>query len=352
MWGVVKRRVAALAIALMLVTSTAFADIGVLLKDVVLIDKDGESVTTFSQGTRVYVSEENENQFIISENNDEYYADKQDLLIIKRRTRIFKVKSVPAVMYLEPSIDSNLVKKLELGEVIYLENIDDQFGLFKTEDQKKGYVLLSSLDEGFIEKDNISYGTATATMTVKNSENKYLHIRKADILYIKDFKDNQYIILDEEGNEFSVNPLLVSLNKDNLQASRSTFNRRSTTNVSKVIEYAYNSIGKSYVYGDIGKKGYDCSGLIYAAFLQIEVKLPRSSSTQAGSGIPIKKEDLMTGDLVFFNTSGKGISHVGIYIGDGKMIHASTSSKKVKIDEVDSTYYKKRFVTARRIIGN
>ncbi len=351
--GVVKRRAAVLAVAtLIFVTSPAFGDTGVFLKNSVLMDKDSESVTTFSQGTRVYISEENENQYIISADNSTYYTDKQDLLVVTKKTKIFRVKSLTAVMYVDPNLNSNAIKELELGETLYLENSDGQFGLFKTEDQKKGYVLLSLLEEGFVEKENISYGTATATMTVKNNDNKYLHIKKADILYIKDFRDNQYIVLDEEGNEFFVNSLLVSLNKENVQASRSTFSRRDSTYISKVIEYAYNAIGKPYVGGDVGKKGYDCSGLTYAAFLQIGVKLPRSSSTQASSGVSVKKEDLITGDLLFFNTNGKGISHVGLYIGDGKMIHASTGSKKIKIDEVDSTYYKKRFVTARRIIGN
>ncbi|WIV10714.1 C40 family peptidase [Proteiniborus sp. MB09-C3] len=349
----VKRCAAAFTVAaLMFVTSTAFGDTGVFIKNAVLVNKDGECVTSFSQGSRVYISEENESQYIINEDDDIYHGDKQDLLIVTKKTRIFRVKNEAAVMYLEPNINSNPLKELMPNQILYPESLEDQFGLFRTEDNKKGYVLLSSIEEGFIEKENISQATATATLTVKNSENKYLHIKKLDILYIKDFKDNQYIVLDEEGNEFLVNPLLVSLNSENVQASRSTFNRKSTTNVSKVIEYAYNSIGKPYVYGDTGKKGYDCSGLVYSIFLQIGVELPRSSSSQASSGVLVKKEDLIAGDLIFFNTNGKGVSHVGLYIGDGKMIHASTSSKKVKIDEINSSYYGKRYVTARRIIGN
>lgn len=349
----VKRCAAAFTVAaLMFVTSTAFGDTGVFIKNAVLMNKDGKCVTSFSQGSRVYISEENENQYIINEDDDIYHGDKQDLLIVTKKARIFRAKNEAAVMYLEPNINSDPLKELMPNQILYPEGLEGQFGLFRTEDNKKGYVLLSSIEEGFIEKENISQGTATATLTVKNSENKYLHIKKLDILYIKDFKDNQYIVLDEEGNEFLVNPLLVSLNSENVQASRSTFNRKSTTNISKVIEYAYNSIGKSYVYGDTGKKGYDCSGLIYSTFLQIGVELPRSSSSQASSGVLVKKEDLMAGDLIFFNTNGKGVSHVGLYIGDGKMIHASTSSKKVKIDEINSSYYGKRYVTARRIIGN
>ncbi len=347
----VKRGVAAITVAaLMFVSSTAFGDTGIFIKKATLLDKDGKSVISFSQGDKVHISEENDAQYMLADNNHVYFVDKQDLLITTKKTKIFKVKSEMTTMYSAPNISSGPLKELAVGEVLYLQSSDEQFGLFSTEAQETGYVILSATEEGFIEKENISYGTATATMTIKNSENKYLHIRKTDILYIKDFKENQYVILDEEGNEFLVNPLLVSLNKENIQASRSTFNRRSTTNVSKVIEYAYNNIGKPYAYGDTGKKGFDCSGLTYAAFLQIGITLPRSSSQQASSGTKVNKEDLIAGDLVFFNTSGKGISHVGLYIGDGKMIHSSTGSKQVRIEEINSSYYGKRYVTARRII--
>lgn len=354
MWGLVKKYFAALAgVALILATRTVFADVGVFIKDVTLLDQQGISVTTFSQGARVHISEENENQYIISEQNNTYYADKQDLLTITKKIKVYKLKDVPAAMYTEASFNSSIIKELEVGELLSLVDTHGEFGLFNTQDNKKGYVFLSSLYEEFIERDNISYGTATATMTVKNKENKYLHICKADILYIKDFRENQYIIIDEEGNEFAVNPLLVSLNKDNVQSSRASFNRNSVTNVSKVIEYAYNAIGKPYAYGQTGNKGYDCSGLTYSTFLQIGMKLPRSSSEQASVGTTVKKDDLIVGDLIFFDTTGKKrISHVGIYIGDGKMIHASTGQKKVVIEDINSSYYKNRFVTAKRIIGN
>lgn len=354
MWGVVKKCFAALVgFALMLLTNTAFADVGVFLKDITLLAQEGTNATTFSQGARVYISGENENQYIISEQNDTYYADKQDLITITKKIKIYKLKDIPAAMYSEADFNSSIVKELGAGELLSLIDNHGEFGLFNTQDEKKGYVYLSILDEIFIEKENISLGTATAAMTVKNKDNKYLHIRKADILYIKDFRDSQFILLDEEGNEFAVNPLLVSLNKENVQLSRASFNRNSVTNVSKVIEYAHNAIGKPYAYAQAGNKGYDCSGLTYAAYQQISIKLPRSSSEQAGVGTTVKKEDLIAGDLIFFDTTGKKrISHVGIYIGDGKMIHASTGQKKVVIEEVNSSYYKNRFVTARRIIEN
>ena len=77
--------------------------------------------------------------------------------------------------------------------------------------------------------------------------------------------------------------------------------------------------------------------------------LPRTSQSQAKLGIPVAKEDLRSGDLVFFNTSGNGISHAGIYLGDNQFAHSS-SSKGVRISKLSETYYKDRYVTARRVV--
>lgn len=348
-----KKCAAILTAALVFLANKAFADTGVFLKDTLLVDVNRQSVVNFAQGAKVFVAGESEDYFIVNENNKTYYMDKQNMLIVTKKVNIYKVNSEDAVMYTEPNTSSKVVKKLELNEVLYLDELDGKFGLFYTEGKKSiGYVPVEFVNEDYIEKENVTQGIATAAITVKNDANKYLHIQKADILYIKDFKDNQYVILDDAGNEFYINPLLISFNGGNVQVSRSSFNRKNFTDVATVVKYAYDSIGKPYVYADIGRKGYDCSGLMYAAFLQIGLELPRSSSQQAGIGTYVKKEDLAVGDLIFFNTSGKGISHVGLYIGNGKMIHASTGSKKVKIDDINSDYYYKRYVTARRIIEN
>lgn len=134
------------------------------------------------------------------------------------------------------------------------------------------------------------------------------------------------------------------------QVSRSSTSRR-TQSITKVITSAYNKIGSPYVYGDIGKRGYDCSGLTYSIFLkELSITLPRSSNDQVNAGTKVAKSDLVPGDLLLFNTSGKGISHVGLYIGEGNMIHASSGKRQVRIDNIDSGYYSQRYVSARRIV--
>ncbi|QGG58610.1 C40 family peptidase [Paenibacillus sp. B01] len=110
-------------------------------------------------------------------------------------------------------------------------------------------------------------------------------------------------------------------------------------------------LGVPYKWGGTSSAGFDCSGFIIYIFKQYEIKLPRTSQTQAKEGVEVAKEDLKQGDLVFFNTSGKGISHAGIYLGGGKFAHSS-SSKGVIVSKMSDSYYESRYVTARRVISS
>lgn len=118
----------------------------------------------------------------------------------------------------------------------------------------------------------------------------------------------------------------------------------------QIVEYAKTLIGVKYVYGGESPKGFDCSGFVKYVYNHFDIKIARSSSEQAESGKTVKKADLKPGDLVFFDTNGglNNITHVGIYIGDGKFIHASTYEKHaITIESLSSTYYAKRYMTAR-----
>ena len=118
---------------------------------------------------------------------------------------------------------------------------------------------------------------------------------------------------------------------------------------SAILSKAFQYLGKPYVWGAAGPKAFDCSGFTLYVYNSFGVSLPHSAASQAGMGQTVSKSNLQPGDLIFFNTTG-GISHVGMYIGSGQFIHASSGSSKVTVSELGSSYYSSRFVTAKRIL--
>lgn len=107
--------------------------------------------------------------------------------------------------------------------------------------------------------------------------------------------------------------------------------------------------GTPYLYGGTSKYGIDCSGFTSKVFAELGVKLSRTSGGQYQQGTPVSKSNLQVGDLVFFNTSGSGVSHVGIYIGNGNMMSAATSDG-VTVDSINDPYYwGARYIGAKRV---
>lgn len=110
-------------------------------------------------------------------------------------------------------------------------------------------------------------------------------------------------------------------------------------------------LGAPYKWAGTTTRGFDCSGYTSWVFDKLGIDLPHSSKGQAELGTWVDKSDLRPGDLVFFNTDGKGISHVGVYVGDGKFYHSATN-EGVVITKLSESYYAKRYVTARRILSD
>jgi cell wall-associated NlpC family hydrolase len=111
------------------------------------------------------------------------------------------------------------------------------------------------------------------------------------------------------------------------------------------------ALGVDYRYG--GKSpvtGFDCSGLVAHVYREAwGIRLPHNTKAQSEAGVPVSLAELQAGDLVFYDTQKRPYSHVGIYMGDGKFVHAPKSGARVRVESLRSEYWSSRFNGARRI---
>lgn len=179
----------------------------------------------------------------------------------------------------------------------------------------------------------------------------YKVIYKEYICYIR----SDYLELSQIPFENSGSPNQPIFFKDGqstgIKPSAEALNGSDTTTVrNKIITEAKKYLGTPYVWGGTSPNGFDCSGFVQYVLQKCGITVPRTTELQVQVGRSIKKTDLRPGDLVFLqNTYREGISHVGIYIGNNQMIHAS-SSKGVTISDLASSYYLKHYHSARQLI--
>jgi cell wall-associated NlpC family hydrolase len=118
----------------------------------------------------------------------------------------------------------------------------------------------------------------------------------------------------------------------------------------KLVATAQKAIGTPYHFGGSSpREGFDCSGLVHWAFAQNGVSVPHSTGQLWHEGSRVKKGELQPGDLLFFDISGSGPSHVGIYEGHNRMVHAPSTGSSVREEDVGIKYWIKRYLGARRL---
>jgi cell wall-associated NlpC family hydrolase len=116
------------------------------------------------------------------------------------------------------------------------------------------------------------------------------------------------------------------------------------------VKVATGFIGAPYRFGGSSLKGIDCSSFVQKIYKIFDITLPRNAREQSKVGISVTREKLTEGDLVFFHTN-RSLGHVGIYIGNNEFVHASSKGKVIRVDNLDSPYYQKRFQRAVRVKG-
>ena len=120
----------------------------------------------------------------------------------------------------------------------------------------------------------------------------------------------------------------------------------------RIAESALALVGTPYRFGGETPAGFDCSGLIRYVYGRFGYDLPRATGDQIKVGRRVDEGDLLPGDLVFFKVGFWKTLHAGIYIGDGRFVHAPKSGGQVEVQRLDRGYYQDRFLTARRVIGS
>ena len=163
----------------------------------------------------------------------------------------------------------------------------------------------------------------------------------ATVAAVKMFQSNQGLEADGLVGPSTYSALM---GREMPQVSRS-FNSISR----RIIAHSMNYIGVPYVFGGTSPSGFDCSGYVRFVFANAGIYLPRTADAQYEVGMPVSRGELIPGDLVFFSTYDYGASHVGIYLGDGSFINAS-SSRGVAVDSLYSGYWGSCYIGARRVI--
>ena len=152
------------------------------------------------------------------------------------------------------------------------------------------------------------------------------------VLKTSELKVNKVIVSPKKVEEQNTVQPSRSSNTTGKKNTSSSINRGVNKSSSQVANYAYNFLGRPYVYGANGPNAFDCSGFTSYVYRHFGVSLPRTASSQFSAGSAVSRNNLAPGDLVFFNTVGY-LGNVGLYIGGGDFIHAA-SSGRVKISSL------------------
>ena len=302
--------------------------------------------------------ENSENIEVISETNNWKFIQTNEISGWIAKTGSITSKEVEEIVEaIEEETEEEIEENVEEKEEEKQEDDETETGSNSTKYDKPVtmYVNASSI---YLRKKPTTDSDAITSL-IRNTDVKV--IGEEDGWYKVEF-DNQtgYIRKDLLSEEKSVE---TSRNGDNINREQQEDDEEdeeeiiASSNASglgkEIVDYAYEFLGCPYVYGASGPKSFDCSGFTSYVYKHFGYSLARSAAGQASNGVEVSKSDLQAGDILLFldyKTMDK-IGHVGIYIGDGNFIHASSGSGYcVKISTISSGSYKTRYAGARRII--
>ncbi len=339
-----KNKKIATALALSLVAAMSFRDTGMLIKDF------SNSNDSLNSGEKIEIIQETDRVYLVQGKAGNVEIPKDNMIKEIKSEFTYKVKNVTDIVNENSNESQRKLRKNEVIEAVYL---DGNQGVFKTQDGITGTVSLDQLE--VVGDYTETKGVSKVDTVLKSGENTFT-IKRGNPVKVIGYKGDDYVVIDMQGNRYNTAKSNISIGNENEAAAPTRggldIAKKPSNKVDNLVANAKKEIGKPYVSGDTGSRGYDCSGFTYAMYLKtFNMKLPRTSGGQSSAGQFVDKSKLQAGDLVFFRTTGKGIGHVGIYIGNGNMIHASTGQRRITTTSIHTNYFASRYVTARRVIN-
>ena len=213
-------------------------------------------------------------------------------------------------------------------------------------------IELVEIDFETVKEDDDSIFEGETKVTQKGVEGEETITNK--VTYINGKKDST----EEVSKEVTTEPTdkLVAVGTKKRPVATPSYSAPTSYNSgssSAIVNEAWRQVNNRVPYVSLGNSpaGFDCSGLTQYVLRQSGINLPHSATGQSGYGVAVSRADLQPGDLVFFGGgAGGGIGHVGIYIGNGNMIHAPVPGQNVSVTSINYAYFSARFVTARRLV--
>lgn len=366
--------------ALCAISVVGMKDTGVFINEHVQKTYSGNEIE-FAIGEKVEILQNKGNEYYIQKGKAKVTIPQEKILLTEVDVSTYKIVKA------SPILDDNgkIIRSLFVDEYAVGISIDDTKAKIKCNDGTVGNVDRLAIKKVSDKRNNVTEVQVKNNTVAKSDNGKKLNLNKNQVVNVIDFNNGLFVIQDN-GNFYNVEAKNLNIvsglkvdkavavkvdaksdlsfdekeiqevikNKDKVNKEIKEVKKASSVNPSiaaKVINSAENKLGSTYVYGDTGKDGYDCSGLVYSIYNnELGISIPRSSVSQSTFGKQVSKSDLQEGDLVFFNTVGNGVSHVGIYVGDGKFIHASSGQGKVMTSSLDEGYYQERYVNATRVL--
>lgn len=242
----------------------------------------------------------------------------------------------------EPSTSASVVTTLDKSVAVAI--LDDSVdGWYKIAyNGSTGYVSADYLN---VDQDNVftTYGRVNSdgvnVRSDASTDSSVLATIEEDaIVTVNGLVDGWYDVTCEYGTEGYIRSDFLDLTE-------------SSSSNSDIAATAKQYLGTGYVYGGASPRGFDCSGFTMYVYSQLGISLPHGATPQLNYGTSVSRSDLQPGDLVFFSDYGYAASHVGIYVGDGQFIHASSSSSNgycVCVSSLTSGYYDSHYAGARR----